>query len=85
MTKRNKLKTIIKRAPFTIAAAGAWTASAGFNALTGAGMGGDDPINTAIWLCAAVSLDMLKAGGAIRLTSALAERRFGMASVAAGL
>ncbi|RUM47822.1 MAG: hypothetical protein DSY80_00550, partial [Desulfocapsa sp.] len=85
MTKKQKFIGALKRAPFTIAAAGAWTASAGFNALTGASMGGDDPVQTIIWLIAAISLDMLKAGGAIKLTAALNNRRFGLASVAAGL
>ena len=83
--RKARIVNAIKRAPFTIAAAGAWTASAGFNALTGASMGGDDPIQTAIWLAAAVSLDMLKAGSAIRLSSAIAHRHWGRTSVAAGL
>ena len=83
--RKARIVNAIKRAPFTIAAAGAWTASAGFNALTGASMGGDDPVQTAIWLAAAVSLDMLKGGSAIRLSNALAHRHWGMAATAAGL
>ena len=85
MLKRARFVNALKRLPFTIAAAGAWVASAGFNALTGATMGGADPVQTAIWLSAAVSLDMLKAGGAIRFSAAAANGRWAMAIVAAGL
>jgi len=57
--------------PFTLAAIAAWGASAGFNAKFGIKMGGSDRSLVVLWVMLFVALDVLKAGGGMKLRQAI--------------
>ena len=69
-----KLISFIVRIPFSLAAFGAWAASAGFNAKFGMKLGGDDLSLQILWTMLFVSFDVLKAYSGMALREALSGR-----------